>query len=88
MSWPIIRRTLTLPYYYYYYFIRNICFKFEGNDGTTDQKGTNPLAWVDRSDIINFLMPFDFKHQLLSFCFQKSIVQIKYIEFVEELYSC
>jgi hypothetical protein len=29
-------------------------------------------------------MPFDFKHKLLSFCFQKSVVQIKYIEFVEE----
>jgi len=35
-------------------------------------------------DIINFSMPFDFKHKLLSFCFQKSVVQIKYIEFVEE----
>jgi hypothetical protein len=28
---------------YIYYFIRNICFKLKGNDGTTDQKGTNPL---------------------------------------------
>lgn len=32
---------------YIYYFIRNICFKLKGNDGTTDQKGTNPLDWVD-----------------------------------------